>query len=147
MTHLDPTSFTCEKQRELYAYWLKVRGESSMPSRKDINPMDIPHLLSSIWMADVLHGDPVGFKARLFGTDLVRAFQLEATDRRLDEFSFTGGIIKRMTALVETRQPYFWKGPFPFETDDFKSYSTVSLPLSNDDKVVNIIICSVHFYS
>lgn len=118
-----------------------------MPSRKNVNPMDIPHLLSSLWMADVLPEDPPKFKARLFGTELVNAFQLEPTALCLDELGFTGNIIKRMTNLLETRTPYYWQGKFPIESEDFNYYSTVTLPLSSDNKNVNIILSGVHCFA
>jgi len=117
-----------------------------MPSRQDLNPMDIPHLLSAIWMADVVAGDAMHFKVRLFGTDLVQAFQLEGTNLSLDEVSFTGDIIVRLTNLVETKTAYYYQCEFPIESDDFNYYSTLTLPMSNDNENVDIIISLLHFF-
>ncbi len=144
---LDPQSFSSDKQRDLYAYWLKIKGDLLMPCRKDLNPTDIPHLLSAIWMADVIDGDEVNFKVRLFGTDLVRAFNREGTSMELDEFSFTGDIIERFTNLVQTRQPYYLECEFPTESDDFNFYSTLTLPMSSDNENVDIIISALNFYA
>ncbi len=144
---LDPQDFTSDKQRDLYEYWKEIRGDLSMPSRQDLNPMDIPHLLSALWMADVIDRETPKFKVRLFGTDLVRAFQLEGTNRPLEEVSFTGDIIIRLTELVRTRQSYFYVCDFPVESDDFKYYSTLTLPMSSDNENVDIILSYVHCYS
>ncbi len=143
---VDPKTFTSDKQRDLLAYWLKIKGDLLMPCRKDLCPTDIPHLLSVIWMADVIMEDEPRFKVRLFGTELVRAFQLEGTSKELDEVSFTGDIIKRMTNLVKTKQPYYHECEFPIESEDYKYYSTLTLPMSSDNENVDIIISALDFY-
>lgn len=144
-TNFDPQDFTSDKQRDLYAYWLKIKGDRQMPRREDLNPVDIPHLLSAIWMADVVEGDEIHFKVRLFGTDLVRAFQREGTSMQLDEVSFTGDIIERMNNLVKTKQGYYCECEFPTESEDIKHYSTLTLPMSSDDENVDIIISALDF--
>jgi len=137
---LDPENFSSDKQRELYDYWLKIKGDRLMPSRADMDPLDIPHLLSSIWMADVVAGAEIKLKVRLFGTDLVNAFNLEGTSQELDNVSFTGDIVKRLTTLVNTRKGYYCKVDFPVDSEDFKYYSTLSLPMSSDNETVDIIL-------
>jgi len=137
---LDPENFSSDKQRELYDYWLKIKGNRLMPSRADMDPLDIPHLLSSIWMADVIAGDEIKLKVRLFGTDLVNAFNLEGTSQELANISFTGDIVKRLTTLVNTRTGYYCKVDFPVDSEDFRFYSTLSLPMSSDNETVDIIL-------
>lgn len=144
---IDPQSFSSDHQRDLLAYWLKIKGDLLMPCREDLNPIDIPHLLSAIWMADIVEGDEVHFKVRLFGTDLVRAFQREGTSMELDDVSFTGEIIERFANLVKTKQPYYLVCDFPIESEDFNHYSTLTLPMSSDNKNVDIIISYVHCYA
>lgn len=144
--NLDPQSFTSDKQRDLFAYWTKLKGDLLMPSRKNLCPTEIPHLLSAIWMADVIREDGLHFKIRLFGTEVVDAFQMEGTSRELDEFAFTGDIIKRLSKLVETRQPYYQECKFPIESKNFNYYSTLTMPMSSDNENVDIIISALDFY-
>lgn len=145
----DPKRFSSDKQRDLYAYWVKIKGDMLIPCRKDMDPVDIPHLLSAMWMADVVGAgqDEFTFKVRLFGTDLVRAFQLEGTNLKLENLSFTRDIIKRLSNLVRTKQPYYHECKHPVESDDFKFYSTLTLPMSHDSGNVDIIVSVLHFYS
>lgn len=145
VTELNPQDFSSDKQRDLYAYWLKIKGDRLMPSRTDMDPMDIPHLLSSIWMADVIAGDKIQIKVRLFGTDLVNAFQIEGTSRELGEVSFTGDIVKRLTNLVNSRKGYYCQCDFPVKSDDYKYYSTLTLPMSSDGETVDIILSVLDF--
>lgn len=142
---IDPQGFTSEKQRNLLDYWLQIRGARNMPRRQDLNPMDIPHLLSAIWMADVVPGGNPGFKVRLFGTDLVQAFQLEGTDMLLDQISFTKDIIARLTTLTTTGKAYYYKAKFPIESEDYNYYTTLTLPMSSNNETVDIIISQLDF--
>lgn len=147
ITDFDPGCFTSDKQRDLYSYWLKIKADHEIPSREDFSPMDIPHVLSSIWMADVIDNGELNFKLRLVGTDIAHAFQHQAASVPLDELSFSGPIIERLIALVETRKPYYFQGVFPLEDTDYNYYSSISLPFSTDGEKVDIIISSVHCYS
>lgn len=143
---LDPQGFTSDKQRNLLEYWVKITGDRHMPSRQDLNPMDIPHLLSGIWMADVVGGEKPNFKVRLFGTDLVQAFGLEGTNLQLDQVSFAEDIIQRLTILIKTKQAYYHKAKFPIDSDDYNFYTTLTLPMSSDNENVDIIISQLHFF-
>ena len=144
--NIDPSHFTSDKQGDLYSYWQKIRGDRVMPCRHDLDPADIPHLLSAIWLADVVREDQIYFKVRLFGTKLVQAFQLEGTHLRLDSVSFSGDIIERLNNLVITKNPYFYVCDFPVESPDFRKYSTLTLPMSSNDDTVDVIISYVHCY-
>src|SRR4051794_32338479 len=53
--------------QEAWNYWNLKRGDRRMPSRKDIDPVEIPRLLSSTALVDVLR-DPLDFRFRLLGT-------------------------------------------------------------------------------
>jgi hypothetical protein len=54
--------------KEGYAYWTRIRGARRMPSRADLNPVDIPRLLPYVMLIDVL-SDPLDFRFRLLGTE------------------------------------------------------------------------------
>ena len=148
ITDFDPSCFTSDKQRDLYSYWLKIKADHQFPSREDFNPTDIPHVLSVIWMADVVdEGNELKFDIRLVGTDIAHAFQQQSANVPLDILTFSDPIIERLTALVKTRKPYYYQGDFPIENTDYNYYSTISLPFSTDDENVDIIISCVHCFS
>ncbi len=50
-----------------FAYWQRLRGTRRMPSRTDIDPLDIPQLLPYVMLIDVLH-EPLDFRFRLLGS-------------------------------------------------------------------------------
>src|SRR5476649_1986573 len=67
----DPAIATHARVQEFYRYWLARRGHRRFPSRADIEPTDIPHLLSGIVLLDVYY-EPLDFEYRLIGGDVVK---------------------------------------------------------------------------
>lgn len=49
------------------AYWNRIRSRRKMPSRADIDPLQIPRLLPYVMLVDVL-ATPLDFKFRLVGS-------------------------------------------------------------------------------
>ena len=67
----------------LLAAWLHWRGDGRpMPSRHDIDPLDIPHLLATVFLLD-LEGED--FRFRLVGEDVNERYGHRLTGRRLTE--------------------------------------------------------------
>lgn len=72
-------------QRQLMEYWQMRRDDSGLPHWRDIDPMDIPHLLSHIWiseLSDNCHGEPV---YRLAGTEICRLYGRELRGKKVGE--------------------------------------------------------------
>lgn len=69
-------------------YWERIRGPRRMPSRMDLDPVDVPHLLPYVMLIDVLR-DPLDFRFRLLGTahDLIVGGNYRG--RRFSELSHT----------------------------------------------------------
>ena len=55
---------------KLFAYWRGKRGNHRAPPRRNIKPMEIPALLPIVHLIDV-HEDPLAFRHRLVGAELV----------------------------------------------------------------------------
>jgi hypothetical protein len=68
----------------LMDYWETKRGPRRWPGRRDIDPVDFPYMLGNIALIDVLR-EPLRFRVRLFGDNLVRRLGSEATGRMLDD--------------------------------------------------------------
>ncbi len=72
---------------ELALYWDAKRGGRSAPSRDDLDPVEIPHLLYCMGLIDVLENGTC-FRYRLVGTKVASAFGKDPTHSRLgDTFS------------------------------------------------------------
>src|SRR5579859_1220842 len=70
--------------RRFYEYWLSIAPPGRLPGRQHVRPEDIVPLLSRLWMVDVFR-DPLRFRYRLVGTNVVNAIGCELTGRWLEE--------------------------------------------------------------
>ena len=70
--------------RRLIAYWLDKRSQRSMPSRGDIDPVDIPWALEWIWLCDYQPADR-RFRFRLAGEQVNDFWGSSIGGRYLDE--------------------------------------------------------------
>lgn len=69
---------------ELYGYWSSLRRDGLIPQRSDLDPLDVPHLLPYILLADCADaGQKIKF--RLTGSDIAFAPGSDLTGRYLHE--------------------------------------------------------------
>jgi len=70
--------------RRLYDYWLSIALPDRLPGRRNLMPEDIATLWSHTWMVDVSR-EPLRYRYRVCGTEVVRSLGREVTGRWLDE--------------------------------------------------------------
>ncbi len=68
------------EQRDLYGYWRSCAQSKSIPSRYDIDPIDIPHLLPGLSLLDAGE-DLTALRYRLAGTRVREIYGTEITGR------------------------------------------------------------------
>ena len=130
---------------ELYRYWDAKRGQRSMPSRRDLDPGEIPTLLSHLMIVDKLEGQ---LRYRLVGTAVAAHFSRDPTGL------FVGENVLPPEYAASLRNTYeqVWSGGQPlFTTTVHRSNSSQAievsarllLPLGTDEQAnVNMIIVS-----
>lgn len=74
-------------QREVYEYWLKLRGAGAMPGRRDFRPAGIVRRLPMVSLVE-LSPCAKRFRFRLAGTGLRTMFGEELTGRFLGDIAF-----------------------------------------------------------
>jgi hypothetical protein len=67
----------------LYGYWEAKRAGRSMPTRADIDPLEMKPWLGNLLLIDVI--DEGRFTYRLYGTGFVNSFGRDMTGRSVDE--------------------------------------------------------------
>jgi PAS domain len=75
------------EQRQLFDYWLSKARSTGMPCRADINPTEIPRLLSGISLIEVAP-ELMGSRIRLAGTRLREAYDREITGLCLSDMEW-----------------------------------------------------------
>lgn len=133
----DVSIVRSERIRRLNDYWqAKARGK--VPSRSDIDPVDVRELLPNLLMIDML-GDPMRFRFRLVGTRVVQYTGFDFTGRCLDELVFQGRDFLEQCyhRLLAERRPVFGHYAWLVRSRHFGQCEFGLFPLSDDGATVN----------
>src|SRR5215469_4521897 len=96
------------KLRQLYDYWDGRRGGRQLPSRGDIDPVDMRFAIGDVILADVIEGDPPRFRIRLHGTNLSERTNFDLTGKMLDEMpapEFRELVNRSFRKVARTKEP------------------------------------------
>lgn len=130
----------------LYDYWKARRRGRRMPSRRDIDPVDLPRQLPNIMLIDV-EQRPLRFRYRLVGTRVVEASAEDRTGYYFDSvefFALNPIIMTQYRQVLESGEPMFSLEPFKnFVNDTIYQVDRLILPLSAGGETVDMLL--VHF--
>lgn len=139
--------------QNLHNYWLERRRDGRLPSRADVDPIDLPSLLPYIILVDVLH-DPLDFRYRLIGTKTVEVMGRDGTGKKFGELGYGEenlATLRRFYGLcAEERRPVFTRGSFLWADTVEKNwldYELVRLPLADRQGRVDMLLCAIEFWS
>ncbi|HYG91851.1 MAG TPA: PAS domain-containing protein [Azospirillum sp.] len=123
------------------AHWDRMRGARRMPSRADLDPVDIPRLLPVTILVEVLR-DPLDFRYRLLGTEIDRIVTANYRGRCFSELEHieTGGRLwSDHERVVLTRAPVRSSVAYVGHDRFIRTLSHGLFPLSNDGETVHMI--------
>jgi hypothetical protein len=133
------------KIRRIYDYWLSKRAGRPIPSRADIEPLELRDCLGHLCLVEVTDEPSPRFRYRLDGSSLVLSTGFDMTGKFLDDMpdpsyrAFVTAIYRR---VIETRSPVF-----VVNQEDWKGYdldvSSVTLPLSSDGGRIDAILDAI----
>lgn len=126
--------------KEALAYWRTKRGRRGMPSRRDIDPVEVPRLLPNLQLIEFVAGR---WRYRLIGTALVTAFGRDYTGQYPDELfdaDRARSVIDTFDAVRQARQPIFARSRYITTKDVDIVANRLYLPLSDDGRAVNMIL-------
>lgn len=108
-----------------------------MPSRADIDPADIRHLLPAIALVDI-EPEPFRVRYRVVGTRLVQDMGHDFTGLYLDELRFDrpDELLALYRRAVQERIPTFRSGTWRRPDGIVWGLETAILPLSDNDEQV-----------
>ena len=128
--------------RALYEYWASKRHGRLMPSRADLDPLDIPRLLPGICLVDVVP-DERRYVYRLIGTNEARVRGRDPTGLSVMEAYFgtsLQSVLVNYDAVTRSCAPHLDREPSLTKDDRFIQHETIFLPLSDDGATVNMIL-------
>lgn len=116
-----------------------------MPARRDFDPSEVPTLLPHVQLVDLVDGR---YRYRLVGTELVRAFGRDYTGQFPDDM-FPGPrgrmICEVFGRVWGARQPMFLRSKYITTRNLDLLANRLYLPLSDDDREVNMLLGAVTF--
>lgn len=126
----------------LHAYWNGKRGDRFAPTRAEIDPTEIPHLLPIMAISQVLE-PPRRYVFRLVGTRLQAMLGRDLTGRWLDEVAYPDALEvarREFDHVVDAGEPVcsFWRGAWMGR--EHWAFERLLLPLSEDGRHVDRII-------
>jgi hypothetical protein len=136
---------------QFYDYWASLCGDRPMPSRKDMDPLQIvAKHLPNLMLVDVLH-DARRYRYRLVGTNVVEASGDNRTGRYFDEFDFFmihPLVMQQYNQVVETGKPLYSLEPFTnLRTGSNYDVDRLLLPLSSDGRQIDMLMVFFKFKS
>lgn len=130
---------------DLLRYW-QLAGRGGVPSRADIDPADIPNLLSNVILIDVQRA-PIRFRARLCGTEVDRLVGRNFTGCYLDDMTagyFERDILLDYAEVVLHKKPKVARRSIPTANGNWLRYQRLLLPLSSDGWAVDKLLGGVY---
>lgn len=130
----------------LLRYWNEKRAGRPLPSRADIDPLELKPVLGNIVLIDVVPSDQHEhgrrFRYRLFGTEFVFYHGTDLTGHWLDEIPNTGfrdSLIAMYNAVVDDGAKRMVSYDYMLESRRHR-FQAVILPLSSDGQTIDIIM-------
>ncbi|HEY1384903.1 MAG TPA: PAS domain-containing protein [Dongiaceae bacterium] len=136
----DVSVVQSQRIHKLNAYWL-TKAQGKVPSRSDIDPVDVRELLPNLMMIDVV-GDPARFRYRLVGTRVVQYTGFDFTGRCIDEMVFQGRDFMEQCyrRMLAERRPVFGHYAWLVRSRHFGQCEFGVFPLSDRGEAVNRVI-------
>jgi len=128
----------------LFEYWDKQRGFRLMPSRADIDPVEMRFILGHLILIDVQR-PALEFRIRLQGTKLAWWASGDFTGRLLDEVplqELRSLAREYLTTVVETRAPFHSVGDRILDGIP-RRFEVLILPLSGSSTAVDMLLGAV----
>jgi hypothetical protein len=147
--HVDPAlQFEDPTLGPLLAYWQSKCRDGGLPSRHDIDPVELKEHLGNLCLVEVL-GPPLRLRYRLVGTNITRLMHRDATGRCFDELYPAEALPSYLAAyeqLIATRQPLRCYGLSTYPDQNLYRYEILNMPLADASGSVNMVIGKLVFH-
>jgi len=132
---------------DAFEYWRSKCGDKGLPSRPEIDPIEMKLFLDRIMLVDV-ESEPRRYRYRLVGTLITQTTNRDVTSQYWDEVytDIQYEVLKvSLDNVVETRKPCRSTGSVNYVRKEFVSVEVLDLPLSADGINVDMILRVVDF--
>jgi hypothetical protein len=139
-----PDNVRDPRVRLLFEYWTSKCRPGWLPSRRDIDPLEMVAFLPYVVLLDVeRRGDLHRFRYRLVGTEVVTLFGHDPTGRYLDEATLPERypqVHGRLLSVAETKRPHYAILPVPLPNRDSVYAEILTVPMASDGHTVDLLL-------
>jgi hypothetical protein len=144
----SPLALVDRDLRRLYEFWKERRGTRLAPSRAELDPVSLRYVLGNLLLVDVLR-DPLRFRYRLCGTNIVARAGFDLTGRFVDDHpepQFREFALARYRKVVELAAPLHDLRNQVFDHRT-RRYEVLMLPLSSDGTSVDMVLVAMKYFT
>lgn len=128
--------------KSLLGYWQSKCGPGDrLPSRKDIDPLELRNLLPYVYLIDVL--TPTRFRIRLLGEEHVAIYGTGVVGRVIDDIfppAAADEFNRLYSAVVRRRAPVLNRGQITWlRNREWMKYEGLHAPLASDGVTIDCI--------
>lgn len=128
----------------LYELWRNRHADGTLPGRSDFDPVEMKECLGNIFILEYVP-DLDNFRYTLIGTKIVNWVGVDNTGKMVDEI-FDDRMRQFYKGLQARQLPVRTSGKVVWRDKDHVSYELVTLPLSDDKRMVNRFIGAMDFH-
>lgn len=139
-------SIADESLRRLYAYWQDKRAGGRLPTRHDIDPLELRFALGWMNLVEV-HHDPLRFRFRLHGTMLAAYTGHEMTGLFLDDHpdpEHRVFLARTWAETVDRQEPMHHIHDRSLNGRQ-QHYESLRLPFSSDGRTVDFLLIAAQY--
>lgn len=147
--------FRNSKLEQLHDYWQAKRRGQRLPARADLSPFDMRFIIGNVCLIDVVAGDPLGFRLRLLGSNIVLALDgsqsrkiADWTGRMLDDTpatEFRALVRQSFETATKSRDIVVEYRDSTLDGHRY-NYEAVVLPLASDGTTVDMLLVGLIYY-
>lgn len=133
-----------------YSYWRSKTTEGRLPSRADIDPIDIPRLMQHVILADVQREPGFDFRYRLIGTNVAEHLFKDYTGSwfsEIDHQKAPSQVWQNCKHVAETGEAFLARPPYVGPHQGYRITEDIILPLAEDGITVDTLLVFICFTS
>ncbi|HUK11151.1 MAG TPA: PAS domain-containing protein [Stellaceae bacterium] len=133
---------------DLKRYWDRKRGARRMPTRVDIDPLELPQHLGWLYLIDVSPGLS-DFRYRLLGSRITEAYGRDSTGRTVREVheaenpDYCSAILALYRTIARDAIVAHEQGSLSVAAEQYRQYDVLYLPLDRGDGSVGMILAEM----
>jgi hypothetical protein len=145
VSNVSPPETADRRVHMLHRYWTERRGRRRFPARRDIDPVDLPLLLTNLSLVEIRAEAP-RFVYRVSGGELGRMLKRELTGLPVGtgvKDSELEHVFARYERVAQDGVALFHRDRLQETANDFTEIERLMVPLGESDDRVNMILSIV----